>query len=148
MPAREQFAAVDVDTLRAAAATRAAATSITEVAKEVGLTTRGMNLFLQGAEPYLKTRQKLEQWYVALAGKATEITHPEIATAALSVLTHDIPPAARPAVIADAVRWWAARYADLGIPRPKWIEQLEARLAAAADTDGTPTAPRRRRRHT
>jgi hypothetical protein len=145
MPSRERLVAVDVETLRAAAATRAAATSISVVARQVGLTTRGLNLFLQGAEPYLKTRQKLEQWFVRLASAETNVTDAETAAAALAVLTHDISPADRQEVIAEAVRWWAAKYGELGIPRPGWIEQLEVRLAEGGSADVAPTPPRRGR---
>lgn len=145
MPSRDQRVLVPVETLRAAAATQAAATSITAVAKQVGLTTRGLNGFLKGAEPYLKSLQKLEAWYVRRAAEETDIIDEATAAAALSVLTHDVPPAARPGVIATALRWWAEQYAELGLSQPKWISGIEQRLGSAEEVDAP---PRRRRRRT
>jgi hypothetical protein len=147
MPSREPTALVDVEAIRAAAAARAAATSISQVARDVGLTTRGMNLFLKGSEPYSATRQKLERWYVRWMAEQADATDAVTAAAAISVLTHDIPPAQHRQVAADAVRWWGTTYDELGLPRPRWIEQLEARVSAPAETDGYPP-PRRRRRRT
>lgn len=147
MSSREPVALVDVEAIRAAAAARAAATSISQVARDVGLTTRGLNLFLQGSAPYSATRQKLERWYVRWMAEQADATDAVTAAAAISVLTHDIPPAQHRQVAADAVRWWGTMYDELGLPRPRWIEQLEARVSARAETDGSPP-PRRRRRRT
>lgn len=148
MPAREPSARVDVEAIRAAVAARAAAKSISQVARDVGMTTKGLNGFLKGAEPYSGTRQKLERWYVRHVAEQANATDAVTAAAAISVLAHDVPPAQHRYIAVEAVRWWGSMYDELGFSRPRWIEQLEARLAAAADADGAPPAPRRRRRHT
>jgi hypothetical protein len=124
MPPRERLARVNVEALRAAAATRAATTSITQVAREVGLTTRGLNLFLKGAEPYSATRQKLERWFVRQAADRKDATDADTAVAALAVLAHDVPPTRQAQIVEEAARWWAAKYDEFGIPRPKWIGEL------------------------
>jgi hypothetical protein len=147
MPSRESPVLVGVEVLRAAAAGRAAATSISQVARAVGLTTRGLNGFLQGAEPYSATRQKLERWYVRHAAEQAEATDAVTAAAAIAVLAHDIPPAQHREIAGDAIRWWGTTYDQLGLPRPRWIAQLEEQFSAPAEKDGSPP-PRRRRRRT
>jgi hypothetical protein len=132
MPPRERLARVNVGVLRATVATRAATTSITAVAREVGLTTRGLKLFLDGAEPYSATRQKLERWFVREAAERKDATDADTAVAALSVLAHDLPPAEHDQAIREAARWWGATFDKLGIPRPKWITIL----AAPSDENG------------
>lgn len=146
MPSRESPVLVDVEVLRSTAAARAAATSISQIARDVGLTTRGLNKFLKGSKPHSATRQRLERWYVRQAAEQADATDVETATAAIAVLAHDIPPAQHRQIAADAVRWWGTAYDEVGLPRPRWVEQLEGRLSATADADGTPPAPRRRRR--
>jgi hypothetical protein len=128
MPSRERGVHVAVEVLRAAAATRAAATSITAVAKEVGLTTRGLNLFLKGGEPYSATRQKLERWFVRQTAERKDATDPDTAAAALTVLAHDLPPSEHEQTIREAARWWGARFDELGIPRPTWVNKLAAEV--------------------
>jgi hypothetical protein len=147
MPSRESPVLVGVEVLRAAAAARAAATSISQVARAVGLTTRGLNGFLQGAEPYSGTRQKLERWYVRQAAEQADATDPVTAAAAIAVLAHDVPPAQHREVAANAARWWGSAYDELGLPRPRWIAQLEEKFSALVEPDGSPP-PRRRRRRT
>lgn len=129
MPSRERLVAVDVETLRAAAATRAAATSISEVAREVGLTTRGLNLFLRGSEPYSATRQKLEQWFVRQASQRQDATDVATAAAALTVLAHDFPPDRRTRLVSEAAAWWGDKYLQADVPKPKWVDQLSTESA-------------------
>lgn len=129
MPSRERLVAVDVETLRAAAAIRAAATSISEVAREVGLTTRGLNLFLRGSEPYSATRQKLEQWFVRQASQRQDATDVATAAAALTVLAHDLPPDRRTRLVSEAAAWWGDKYLEAGVPKPRWVDQLRTESA-------------------
>lgn len=129
MPSRERPAAVDTETLRAAAATRAAATSISDVARQIGLTTRGLNLFLRGSEPYSATRQKLEQWFVRQASQRQDATDVATAAAALTVLAHDLPPDRRTRLVSEAAAWWGDKYLEAGVPKPRWIDQLRTETA-------------------
>jgi hypothetical protein len=137
---------VPVDAIRNAAATRAAATSIRQVAHQVGVTTRGLNLFLNGAEPYAKNLAKLQQWYVRQAAELNSVTDAVTAAAAMIVLTHDMPPAKRTAVIADSARWWSEKYAALGLPQPEWIKELQARINPPSTVGGSSPSGQRRRR--
>jgi hypothetical protein len=137
MPSRERLVAVDTETLRAAAATRAAATSISEVARQIGLTTRGLNLFLRGSEPYSSTRQKLEQWFVRQAAERQDATDVPTAAAALTVLAHDLPPDRRATLISEAAAWWGDKYLEAGVPKPRWADQLSTESADPQPSTGT-----------
>jgi DNA transposition AAA+ family ATPase len=61
MPARED--AVPLDVLRDAVRLRAADTSVTATAREVGISHQALARFLEGAEPYSRNVAKLRQWY-------------------------------------------------------------------------------------
>ena len=124
---------VSVETLRQAAAVRAAETSISAVAREVGLTTRGLNLLLKGSDPYSGTLQKLERWYVKHAADRQDVTDATTAAAALTVLTHDLPPDERDRAIERAVTWWREYYDAAGVPRPRWIDELATQAEEARD---------------
>lgn len=116
--------AVPIDALRRLAATRAAATSVNAVAMQVGMTARGLQLFLNGSTPYAANRQKLLRWYVREVGRGGADVDADTARAALQVLMHSLPPARRGAVEAEAVSWWARVYADEGVPPPEWVNEL------------------------
>lgn len=85
-----------VSTLRAAAVKRVEQTSLRQVARDVGLSPSGLDKFLNGAEPYRKTRRKLEAWYVR--GAATDLgqdVSPETVAAAVRILAVFAAPATR-----------------------------------------------------
>jgi hypothetical protein len=145
VPSRDPVVQVPVEALRAAAATRAAASSITKTARQIGLTTRGLNLFLQGSEPYSGTRTKLEAWFVREAANHQDVTDVTTALAALSVLAHDLPPDRRPAILFDAAEWWGEKYADAGVPIPAWVNELSAASTESNAPSSVESAAGRRR---
>lgn len=53
----------EVPVLRAAAQAAADATSIRAAAQAIGMSDRGLNKFLLGAEPYSPTLRRLRRWY-------------------------------------------------------------------------------------
>ncbi len=89
MPAGE--GRVSVGTLKRAVAGGVSATSLRQVAREVGMSPTGLRKFLSGASPYSATRRKLERWYVR-RGSAPDV---HSALAALEVLVLDLPPSER-----------------------------------------------------
>ena len=115
-----------VEVLRRTAAARAAATSVSQVAREVGLTPRGLQKFLNGSDPYSATRQKLERWYVRDVAREGSGVDAATAMAALAVLTHDLPPDGREVVMQEAVAWWRAVYEKAGVPVPVWVRGLSS----------------------
>lgn len=60
MPRRPRFG---FDRIRAFAQARVAATTLRDVAKEIGMSYSGLHSFLQGGQPYARTRELLIAWY-------------------------------------------------------------------------------------
>ena len=110
--------------LRQLAATRAAAESVNRIAHEIGLTARGLQLFLNGSEPRSRARQKLERWYLRERVVAGGETDEDTARAALAVLLHDLPPGRRESALLRIVKFWEEEYDGAGVPRPAWLMSL------------------------
>ena len=123
MPAGNPITPVAV--LRQRAAMRAEATSVSQVAREVGLTARGLQKFLDGSVPYSATRQKLERWYVREALRSESETDAVTASVALQLLMQDLPPAHRATVLQQAIGWWENVYAAAGLLPPRWLAELK-----------------------
>jgi hypothetical protein len=115
--------------VRRLAATRAAATSVNAVAMQVGMTARGLQLFLNGSTPYAANRQKLLRWYVREVSLGDDDVDADTARAALQVLMHALPPARRGAVQEQAVIWWTQIYENEGVPPPGWLGELGAKAS-------------------
>jgi hypothetical protein len=113
-----------IEPIRQFVAARAAARSVNGVAHEIGLTARGLQKFLDGAEPRAATRQKLERWYVRARVEAGGETDADMARAALGVLLHDLPPGRRDAALLRIVKFWEKEYDEAGVPRPGWLVAL------------------------
>ena len=112
---------MSVDTLRRAVAGSVSATSLRQVARDVGMSPTGLRKFLLGTTPYSATRKKLERWYVRRGGA------PNIhsALSALEILVQDLPPSER-------LRAMEGILTVLGHSMsgkvPNWIEQLRSQL--------------------
>lgn len=88
---------VSVPRIREAAQARADASSRRAVAREIGLTPRGLDVFLAGAKPHPRTLEKLLRWY---RDQVEGAEGPPISEAeALRVLMRFFPPEARPAAV-------------------------------------------------
>ena len=103
---------------------RAEATSVSQVAREVGLTARGLQKFLDGSVPYSATRRKLERWYIREAVRSESATDAATAAAALRVLMQDVPASQRDIVLEKAIGWWENIYAGAGLQPPRWIAEV------------------------
>src|SRR3954468_1432304 len=88
-----------VDVHREAVRRAVAASSQRAVAAQIGISYRGVGKFLAGAEPYEKTRQKLQAWYVSRAVPPDVLTA-DVARLAVLMLVDAVPPERR----AEAVR--------------------------------------------
>ncbi len=112
---------VSITTLRQAVAGSVSATSLRQVARDVGMSPSGLRKFLSSASPYSATRRKLERWYVR-RGSAPDV---HSALAALEVLVQDLPPAER-------IRGMERILKGLERSRtgrlPGWIKQLRSQL--------------------
>ena len=119
MPAGERR--VSVGTLKRAVAGGVSATSLRQVARDVGMSPTGLRKFLSGASPYSATRSKIERWYVR-RGRAPDV---HSALAALEVLVLDLPPAERIRAMERIVDGLEESRAGKS---PGWIKQLRSQL--------------------
>lgn len=116
--------------MREVAAARVADTSLRGVAREIGMSPMGLRNFIHGTDPYSPTLRRLRNWYVRYAAERAGTVQLEDATAALSVLVHDMDSAPRretAVVVLDAV---ARGYELSGVTRPAWVGELRTRYEA------------------
>ena len=112
---------VSVGTLKRAVAGGVSATSLRQVARDVGMSPTGLRKFLSGASPFSATRRKLERWYVR-RGRAPDV---HSALAALEVLVLDLPPAERIGAMERIVDNMERSRTGKS---PGWIRQLRSQL--------------------
>ncbi|MFL5539593.1 MAG: hypothetical protein ACJ8J0_11410 [Longimicrobiaceae bacterium] len=121
-----------VQHLRAMAAARVQQTSLRGVAREIGMSPTGLKKFLVGTSPYAPTLRRLRRWYVHHAALTTGEVEYEDASAAIAVLTHDLPGEPRREA-ADCVLDCLGRgYDATGRARPRWVAQLRDELLRKA----------------
>ena len=112
--------------LREAVRRAVASSSLRAVAEEVGLTHRGLALFLGGSRPRPGTVRKLTRWYLDRPRSAGEISADD-AEAALAVLLHGFPPAR----IDETMRYLLTGIRRMGeaagVAPPSWIDAVLAR---------------------
>lgn len=63
---------LSIGLVREAAAARVEASSLRDVADEVGMSFSGLRSFLAGGSPHAKTRAQLVRWYYARAATSAE----------------------------------------------------------------------------
>jgi hypothetical protein len=113
--------------MREVAAARVENTSLRGVAREIGMSPMGLRNFIRGTDPYSPTLRRLRNWYVRYAAQRSGNVQMEDATAAISVLVHDLDsvPRRRAALtVLDAV---GLGYEESGVRKPAWVLELRAR---------------------
>lgn len=130
MPTRRGF--VPVDELREVIAARLASMSLRSVARAVGMSPSGLQKFVDGAVPYLPTRQKLERWYVRETAEYHGGMTLAAALAAVRVLIDDLPPPRQERAAQELVSTLARLYGEEDA-RPTWLEELIRELAPRPD---------------
>ena len=121
-----------VQHLRGMAASRVQQTSLRGVAREIGMSPTGLKKFLLGTAPYSPTLRRLRKWYLHHAALPTGEVEYEDASAAIAVLTHDLPGEPRREA-ADCVLDCLGRgYDATGRPRPRWVAELRQELERKA----------------
>lgn len=118
---------VSVARLREAAQARVDASSRRAVAREIGITPRGLEVFLAGARPHQKTQERLLRWYREQIEDAEG--PPVSGDEALRVLVRALPPADRPDAVADLRALLGRLHERSGVPLP-------ADLQAVPSTEG------------
>lgn len=107
---------VSLARLRAAVRARVAQAGLRPTAREVGITHRGLELFLGGAKPQPKTLAKLLRWY---GEHLASQEGPPISEAdALLALLRPLPAAVRPHARVRALEFLVVLYAESGVPLP------------------------------
>lgn len=108
--------------LREAARRAVERTSARSVAADVGLTPRGLRLFMAGeGEPRESTVRKLREWYVR-EGEASGDTSAQVAAAAVAVLLSGVPPRSKDAAEREVLEALASAYRRAKVPLPPWLE--------------------------
>lgn len=118
-----------LERMRDALASRIEATSLRQVAREVGMSPTGLQNVLAGADSYSRTRRKLERWYVRETARHGGTLDAHSVSAALHLLTRDLPPAGRRPAVDRLVDELEAAYTAAGRSTPPWLAQVRASLA-------------------
>jgi hypothetical protein len=115
---------VPVDAIREAAAHVAALTSVRSVSRDIGISPRGLQKFLDGGEPYSPNRAKLQAWYVRKVADGIVDPVAGAENAAVDLLLRGISPRKKEkarAALLDALR---RIYADAGAKTPGGLGEL------------------------
>jgi len=118
--------------LRETAAARVESTSLRGVAREIGMSPTGLKKFLLGTAPYSPTLRRLRKWYIQHAALPTGEVSQHDASAALAVLTHDLPPEPRRTAADCVLDCLAKGYDASGRGRPRWVADLRAQYGTPA----------------
>lgn len=118
-----------IERMREALAARVEATSLRQVAREVGMSPTGLQKVLEGADSYSRTRRKLERWYVRETARYGGGLDAAAVTAALSVAVHDLPPARRRDTLELLITALENGYAAAGEHPPQWLPEVRRALA-------------------
>ena len=112
------------DVLRAALRRAVAASSLRTVAEQVGLTHRGLQLYINGeSRPREVTARKLRDWYVREGVSAGGVTA-ETARAAVDVLLADLPAAEKSRATSELLELVRQVYTRAKMNPPEWTETV------------------------
>lgn len=117
-----------LERMREALAARVEATSLRQVAREVGMSPTGLQKVLDGADSYSRTRRKLERWYVRESLQYGGGLDSAALTAALRVAVQDLAPGPRRETLERLVSALEAGYAAGGSPPPPWLPEVRRAL--------------------
>ena len=117
--------------MREVAAARVENTSLRKVAGEIGMSPTGLRKFLDGTAPYSPTIRRLRNWYVRYAADEAGSVEQVDASAALSVLMHDLRPDSRRDTALHVLEVVGSGYEQSGKPKPSWLADLRMQYAAA-----------------
>lgn len=118
-----------VEHLRGSVAAHAENTSLRRVASAIGMSATGLKKFLDGADPYSPTLQRLRTWYVKYAAVPGGHLGLEDASAALNVLLADLAPEARHRMAGQVIDALVGGYGKTGGDSPAWLSDLRSRYA-------------------
>ena len=117
--------------MREVAASRVENTSLRKVAREIGMSPTGLKKFLEGTAPYSPTVRRLRNWYVRYTAVQQSDVETVDASAALSVLMHDLGSDSRRNAALHVLDAVGSGYDQSGKPKPAWLSELRTQYAAA-----------------
>lgn len=132
-----------LDEIFDALAEAVAATSLRQVAQEVGMSPTGLSGLIERRRCYFRTRLKLLGWFARpevrarLRQGARELS-PETASAALDLLTRHLPLEGQRARAQAVLAALAEETRAGGGPVPSWLRELEERIGRGEWPPGQP----------
>jgi len=123
MSGRSNPAGVSLVQLRERVALRIEATSLRNVAREIGMSASGLQKMVDGTQPYSATIRKLERWYVRDSREYRGNLSPGSAEAVISVLLQDLPAKDRNAARVALLHTLRDCYSPRGT-LPDWLLEL------------------------
>jgi hypothetical protein len=121
----KDYRAIPVEVLRDFARSQAEATSIRNVADEVGLSHSALHKFILGrTNPQPRARRLLGLWYLQKVEQAHDIDVARPFAAALDILLSEFPSEQRPEAEQGIIQMLAKIHASAGVPSPRWLELL------------------------
>jgi hypothetical protein len=130
-PSSPDLPSASVRHMREVAANRVENTSLRQVAREIGMSPTGLKKFLGGTAPYSSTLRRLRAWYVRYAAEQKSEVEPVDASAALSLLMHDLGAEPRRHAALHVLDAVGSGYDESGRPKPDWLSDLRTQFAAA-----------------
>lgn len=128
-PREIPYADIDVAAVRKYANQRANALSVRGLARRIGIGHSSLDKFLHGAEPYVRNRTRLCEWYVReTAGREgqagpTEADAPGEPEAAMNALLRELRGEARSEARRGITHALAQGYRRMGLPEPEWLDE-------------------------
>lgn len=117
-----------LERMREALAARVEATSLRQVARDVGMSPTGLQKVLGGADSYSRTRRKLERWYVRESLHYGGGLDAAAVTAALRVAVQDLAPGPRRETLERLVSDLEKGYTAGGTAAPPWLAEVRRAL--------------------
>lgn len=118
---------VDIDEVREFANRRADATSVRQVARDIGMRHTALVKFLSGSEPYAKTRVPIVEWYLRVTKARPAAPDREAESAVLDPAGHldallaDLRGEARTEARLRIVNALTQAYRRMGTTEPAWL---------------------------
>jgi hypothetical protein len=116
---------VPIDVIRRELERAVDQTSLRQVAREVGLSPRGLSLVMAGSRTLRKTSRKLRDWYVRRA--AVVGPSPELAAAALDILLEGLGSVGREHAAVAILGVIESMHRSEDAPPPSWLDGVRER---------------------
>ena len=121
----KDYRTIPVDVLRDLALAQADATSIRQVADEIGISHSALHKFVTGrTDPSRRVQRLLGLWYLDVMETAHDIDVARPFANALDTLLAGVPDVQREATVARVLAGVEIGYTEAGEPPPRWTEAL------------------------